>query len=189
MRIVDIRVCSIPISRYADPSVAPAQLSTSVVAVVTDATIDGGQLIGYGFASVGRFAQNGLIRERFSPRLLDAKPHDLLRDDEACIDPLKAWTIMMSGEKLGGHGERCVAVGALDMAIWDVAAKAVGQPLHRFLSNTFNCTVSDPEIPVYAGGGYYFPDNDLARLVSVRRLRKSDESVRRFTPLNWLNRL
>ena len=164
MRIVDIRECSIPISRYADPSVAPAQLSTSIVAVVTDASNDGDQLIGYGFASIGRFAQSGLIRERFSPRLLDAKPNDLLRDDEACIDPLKAWTVMMSGEKLGGHGERCVAVGALDMAIWDVAAKAIGQPLHRFLSNAFSCTASATDIPVYAGGGYYFPNNDLVRL-------------------------
>lgn len=164
MRIIDIRECSIPISRYADPSVAPAQLSTSVVAVVTDVSKDGDQLIGYGFASIGRFAQSGLIRERFAPRLLGANPEDLMRDDQACIDPLKAWTVMMNGEKPGGHGERCVAVGALDMAIWDVAAKAVDQPLHQFLSDTFNGSISDVDVPVYAGGGYYFPDNDHTRL-------------------------
>ena len=164
MRIIDIRECSIPISRYADPLVAPAQLSTSVVAVVTDASKNGDQLIGYGFASIGRYAQSGLIRDRFAPRLLGANPGDLMRHDQACIDPLKAWTVMMSGEKPGGHGERCVAVGALDMAIWDVAAKAVDQPLHQFLSDTFNCTISDVDVPVYAGGGYYFPNNDHTRL-------------------------
>ena len=164
MRIIDIKECSIPISRYADPSVAPAQLSTSVVAVVTDVSKDGDRLIGYGFASIGRFAESGLIRERFAPRLLGANPEDLMRDDRACIDPLKAWTVMMSGEKPGGHGERCVAFGALDLAIWDVAAKATGQPLHRLLSDTFDCTTSDIDVPVYAGGGYLFPDNDHTRL-------------------------
>jgi hypothetical protein len=90
LRIIDIRECSIPISRYADPSVAPAQLSTSIVAVVNDVSKDGDQLIGYGFASIGRFAQSGLIRDRFAPRLLDANPEDLMRDDQSCIDPLKA---------------------------------------------------------------------------------------------------
>ena len=90
MRIINIRECSIPTSRYADPSVAPAQLSTSIVAVVNDVSKDGDQLIGYGFASIGRFAQSGLIRDRFAPRLLDANPEDLMRDDQSCIDPLKA---------------------------------------------------------------------------------------------------
>ena len=41
---------------------------------------------------------------------------------------------MMAGEKPGGHGERCVAVGTLDMAIWDAAAKIARAPLYRFLA-------------------------------------------------------
>ena len=53
------------------------------------------------------------------------------------IDPLRAWTVMMAGEKRGGHGERCVAVGTLDMALWDAAAKIAGLPLHRFLAGRF----------------------------------------------------
>ena len=40
---------------------------------------------------------------------------------------------MMKNEKPGGHGERCIAIGTLDMALWDAAAKVAGLPLHRFL--------------------------------------------------------
>jgi hypothetical protein len=59
MRIVDIRELSVPISRYADPSVPSGGLTTSMVAVITDYVIDGKPTVGYGFASVGRFAQGG----------------------------------------------------------------------------------------------------------------------------------
>ena len=69
MRIVDIREISVPISRYADPTVPSGGLNTSVVAVITDVVRDAKPIVGYGFASIGRFAQGGLIRERFAPRL------------------------------------------------------------------------------------------------------------------------
>ena len=78
---------------------------------------DGAPVVGYGFGSFGRYAQGGLIRERFAPRLLAAG---------GGLDPFRAWEAMMAGEKPGGHGERCVAVGALDMALWDASAKAAG---------------------------------------------------------------
>jgi D(-)-tartrate dehydratase len=96
--------------------------------------------------------------------LLQASWRGLLHADGLAIDPMKAWATMMSGEKPGGHGERCVAVGALDMAIWDLAAKARGSPLFQFLRQTFNRRRVSTGIPVYAGGGYRFPDNDLSRL-------------------------
>ena len=175
MKIVDIREASVPISRYADPAIA-ASLTTSVVAVVTDHRGDDGPLIGYGFASVGRFAQGGLIRERFAPRLWAAPPVDLRDDDTGSIDPCKAWAVMMQGEKPGGHGERCVAVGTLDMALWDLAAKAAGLPLHRMLSMRFGGSGRSEPIPVYAGGGYYYPDNDLKRL---------EDEVRAFRSLGF----
>ena len=34
----------------------------------------------------------------------------------------------------GGHGERSVAVGATDMAVWDAVAKIEGKPLYRVLA-------------------------------------------------------
>src|SRR5712672_841511 len=118
MRILDIRERSVPISRFGDSALPSGGLTTSIVAVVTDAKRDGGPVIGYGFGSIGRFAQGSLIRERFAPRLQAATD---LEGADGSLDPFRAWDAMMAGEKPGGHGERCVAVGTLDMALWDAA--------------------------------------------------------------------
>jgi D(-)-tartrate dehydratase len=170
MRIREIRERTVPISRYADPAIPSGGLTTSLVALTTDATREGKPLTGYGFTSFGRFGQGGLIRERFAPRLLAAKPADLLDAAGANFDPFRAWAAMMAGEKSGGHGERCVAVGALDMALWDLAAKLAGAPLHRFLAARIGVRPADaPRVPVYASGGYIYPAEDLARLAEEER--------------------
>ena len=176
MRIVDIRERSIGISRYRDPRIPSGGLTTSLVGVVTDVVRDGRPVVGYGFASVGRYAQSGLIRERFAPRLLRAAAPDITAGDGANLDPFRAWTVMMTGEKPGGHGERCVAVGALDMALWDAAAKIAGLPLHQFLAGRLGRDVTVSHVPVYASGGYPYPDNDIAAL--------SDE-IRHFADLGF----
>jgi L-alanine-DL-glutamate epimerase-like enolase superfamily enzyme len=163
MRIVDIRERSVAISRYADPAIPPDGLTTSIVAIVTDVVRDGRPVVGYGFGSIGRFAQGGLIRERFAPRLLDTPDGALADASGTNLDPFRAWAAMMAGEKPGGHGERCVAVGTLDMALWDAAAKIAGLPLHRFLADRLGREEPD-RVPVYAGGGYPYPADDLARL-------------------------
>jgi L-alanine-DL-glutamate epimerase-like enolase superfamily enzyme len=154
MRIVDIREKSVDISRYRDPQIPSGGLTTSIVALVTDTVRGGKPVVGYGFASVGRFAQGGLIRERFAPRLLAAGD----------VDPVSAWTAMMRGEKPGGHGERCVAVGTLDMALWDAAAKIADLPLHALLKKTFGDRGASPDLAAYASGGYLYPNNDVVRL-------------------------
>lgn len=147
------------------------------MAVLTDVVRDGRRVVGYGHASVGRYAQGGLIRERFAPRLLGASADSLVSDDGSGIDPLRAWDLMMRDEKPGGHGERCVAVGALDMALWDAAAKAAGLPLHRFLARRLGLAEDYPQrVPVYAGGGYPYPHDDLGRL---------EEELRRFIDLGY----
>jgi L-alanine-DL-glutamate epimerase-like enolase superfamily enzyme len=134
---------------------------------------DGKPVTGYGFASVGRFAQGGLMRERFIPRLINAPAAALIDDAGSNIDPFKAWSVMMTGEKPGGHGERCVAVGTLDMAIWDAAAKIAGQPLHRLLAARLGHAGTTPvRTRVYAGGGYLYPSHDSAHLADeIRRFR------------------
>jgi L-alanine-DL-glutamate epimerase-like enolase superfamily enzyme len=156
VRIVDIRERSIPVSRYDDPSIPSGGLDTSVVAIVTDAFVRGERVVGYGFSSIGRFAQSGLLRERFIPRLLDARGE---------LDPFGAWDVMMQGEKPGGHGERCVAVGTLDMALWDAAAKIAEVPLYMYLAERAGTRhlVRDA-VCVYAGGGYRYPADDTDRL-------------------------
>lgn len=171
MRVVEIRERSVPISRYSDPALPSGDLTTSAVALVTDVVRAGRPVVGYGFASMGRFAQGGLIRERFGPRLLAARDDDLVSADGRNLDPFRAWTVMMAGEKRGGHGERCVAVGALDMALWDAAAKIEGLPLNRFLAGRMG-REAVPAVRVYAGGGYPYPRDDTARLGDeLRRMR------------------
>jgi L-alanine-DL-glutamate epimerase-like enolase superfamily enzyme len=176
MRIVDIRERPVRISRYRDQRIPSGGLTTSLVAVVTDVARAGRPVVGYGFASIGRYAQSGLIRERFVPRLLRAATQDVITDDGANLDPFRAWTVMMAGEKPGGHGERCVAVGTLDMALWDAAAKIAGVPLHRFVADRLKRNVTTRHVPVYASGGYRYPDNDIAAL---------SEEVRHFADLGF----
>ncbi|USI71556.1 enolase C-terminal domain-like protein [Sphingomonas morindae] len=176
MRVVDVREHTITVSRYADPAIPSGGLTTSLVAVTTNVLRGGRPVVGYGFASVGRFGQGGLIRERFAPRLIAAET--LAGDPDGDLDPMRAWSAMMRGEKPGGHGERCVAVGTLDMAIWDAAAKIADQPLHRYLSARLGRAPHPSRVRVYAGGGYQYPHNDLARL--------SDE-IRQFRDLGFMH--
>jgi L-alanine-DL-glutamate epimerase-like enolase superfamily enzyme len=173
VRIVDVWERSVPISRFTDPSLPSGGLTTSAVALVTDVVHNGRPVVGYGFASMGRYAQGGLIRERFAPRLLSAPDADLVSPDGRNIDPFRAWTVMMAGEKRGGHGERCVAVGTLDMALWDAAAKIAGLPLYRFLADRLG-RQPDTAVRVYAGGGYRYPYDDAGRLTDeLRRMLDS----------------
>ena len=154
------------LSRYADPATAPGDLDTSVVAVLTDVMRGGRPVVGLGYGSVGRYAQGGLIRARFAPRLLQAPDGACADASTGNLDPALAWRAMMAGEK-GGHGERCVAVGALDMAIWDAAAKIADEPLCRHIAR--RRAAPPARVPVYAGGGYLYPRDDEARLADEAR--------------------
>jgi L-alanine-DL-glutamate epimerase-like enolase superfamily enzyme len=169
MRFVDLRERAVPISRYNDPSIRSAGLDTSIVALTTDVVRDGKPVVGYGFSSIGRFAQGGLIRDRFGPRLMGATDTDIANSDGANIDPFKAWNVMMKGEKPGGHGERSVAVGTLDMGVWDAASKIAGLPLHRFVADAVKSEHATTEVRAYASGGYLYPSNDINRLAEEVR--------------------
>jgi L-alanine-DL-glutamate epimerase-like enolase superfamily enzyme len=169
MRIVDIRDIVAPISSaIANAYIDFSTMTTSVVAIVTDRVVDGEPVVGFGFNSNGRYAPQGLLRERFIPRLRDAKPDELL-DGSGLIDPAKAWDAMMRNEKPGGHGERSVAVGVLDMALWDAVSKAAGVPLWRLLADRYNGGVADETAWVYAAGGYYYPGKELGALEDEMR--------------------
>ena len=169
VRILDVREITRPIgSPIRNAYIDFSKMTTSLVAVVTDAFRDGERVVGYGFNSNGRYGQGGLIRERFAPRLLEAKPDTLLDETGSNLDPDKAWAVMMNNEKPGGHGERSVAVGTLDMALWDAVAKIAGKPLFRLLAERHG-VVADPKVFVYAAGGYYYPGKDMAALRAEMR--------------------
>ena len=164
IRIIDVREVTKPIaSPIRNAYIDFSKMTTSLVAVVTDAFRDGKRVVGYGFNSNGRYGQGGLIRERFAPRLMEAEPQSLLDDAGTNLDPDRVWAAMMNNEKPGGHGERSVAVGTLDMAVWDAVAKIAGKPLFRLLAERHGL-VANPQVFVYAAGGYYYPGKDMAAL-------------------------
>ncbi|HHQ6539084.1 TPA: mandelate racemase/muconate lactonizing enzyme family protein [Serratia fonticola] len=164
MRITDVVEITKPIaSPIRNAYIDFSKMTTSLVAVVTDVVVDGRRVVGYGFNSNGRYGQGGLIRERFRDRILQAEPDSLLNSQGDNLDPHRVWQAMMINEKPGGHGERSVAVGTLDMAIWDATAKIAGKPLFRLLAD-MKGTVANPRVFVYAAGGYYYPGKDLTAL-------------------------
>jgi len=141
-----------------------SKMNLSLVAVVTDVVRDGRPVIGYGFNSNGRYGQGHLMRERFIPRILEAPDDSLLDEVGDNLDPHKIWATMMTNEKPGGHGERSVAVGTMDMAIWDAVAKIAGKPLYQLLAERYGNGQANRKVFVYAAGGYYWPGKGLAGL-------------------------
>ncbi len=161
MRIVDIGERTFPIaSAIRNAYIDFSKMTLSAVAVTTDVVRDGERVVGYGFNSNGRYGQGCLLRERFIPRLLEAVPSSLLEADGSNLDPVKIWNRMMINEKPGGHGERSVAVGTVDMAIWDAVAKIAGKPLYQMLAERYGNGEVDERVFVYAAGGYYYPGKD-----------------------------
>jgi D(-)-tartrate dehydratase len=165
MRITAIREKTARIaSPIANAYIDFSQMTCSVVAVHTDVVRDGQPVVGYGFTSNGRYGQGAVLRERFIPRILSAEPASLVDEKHHNLDPHKIWARMMMNEKPGGHGERSVAVGAVDMAVWDAVAKIAGQPLFQLLADRYGNGHANPRVFVYAAGGYYYPGKDLDAL-------------------------
>jgi len=165
LRIVDIRETVVPIkSQIRNAFIDFSQMTVSVLALVTDVLRDGKPVVGFGFNSNGRYAPSGLLRDRFIPRLKAANSRALLNDAGDNFEPARVWDVLMRNEKPGGHGERSVAVGVVDMAVWDAVAKMAGVPLYRLLADRYRGGVVDAKVFVYAAGGYYYPDKDLTAL-------------------------
>ena len=169
LRITDVREITQPISSpirnaYIDFS----KMTASLVAVVTNVERHGKRVVGYGFNSNGRYGQGGLIRERFAPRIMEADPTSLLDPTRENLDPDRIWACMMRNEKPGGHGDRSVAVGTIDMAVWDAVAKIADKPLFRLLAERHG-RHADPRVFVYAAGGYYYPGKNNAALCAEMR--------------------
>lgn len=165
MRITEIRVESHAIaSPIRNAYIDFSAMTCALVAVVTDVVRDGRRVVGYGFNSNGRYSPEWLLRERIIPRVMAAEPESLLEPTGANIDPHAVWAAAMANEKPGGHGERAVAVGTLDMAVWDAVAKIAGVPLWHLLADRYSGGRADERVFVYAAGGYYYPEKGLGQL-------------------------
>jgi L-alanine-DL-glutamate epimerase-like enolase superfamily enzyme len=170
MRIVDILEKTVSIaSPIANAYIAFSKMTCSIVAVVTDVVRDGKPVVGYGFNSNGRYGQGALMRERFIARVLEAAPEQLIDRENDNLDPFAIWKVLMTNEKPGGHGERSVAVGTIDMAVWDAVAKIAEKPLYRLLAERYRAGQADGKVWVYAAGGYYYQGKNLSKLQDEMR--------------------
>ncbi len=165
MKITRINQKTVPIaSKIKNAMIDFSSMTISVVAIHTDYKIDGKPVIGFGFNSNGRYGQEGILKNRIIPRLMKADTRDLVNKENENIDPFKCWKIMMTNEKPGGHGERSVAVGTIDMALWDIVAKIERKPLFQVLGERYNNGNYKNEVYTYAAGGYYYPGKDIKKL-------------------------
>ena len=170
MRIVDIREIAVPLkSKLANSSFDFTEMTTSVVAVITDVRCDGKPVCGFAFNSTGRYACGAQMRARFIPRILSADPDALLDDSGTNLDPAKILAVMMKREKAGGHSERSIAIGTIEVAIWDAVAKIAGKPLSLVLAERF-CDGRPPDkVFCYVGGGWYWPGQTIRDLQDEMR--------------------
>lgn len=167
MRILSWRELTVRLDGGVSNSVVTfADHTVSLVAAVSDQRRDGRPAVGFGFNSIGRFGQGGILRERMFPRLGEADPDDLLSEDGRCFDPVSVAAIAMRDEKPGGHGDRAGAVGALELAVWDLNAKLADEPAHAAIARSVGRPTDPQPVSVYAAGGYYHADDSLARLRS-----------------------
>jgi L-alanine-DL-glutamate epimerase-like enolase superfamily enzyme len=175
MKITAIKEISVPLEgKVANSLVSFAEHDVSLVAVVTDAVRNGKPVIGYGFDSIGRFAQGGILRERLLPRMAQASSSALLDDTGARFDPAKVQQVALRNEKPGGHGDRAAAMGALELAFWDLNAKLGDEPAHATIARHFGRKGKTGGVDVYAAGGYYYAED------STERLQREFESYRRL---------
>ena len=164
MRITDIRETSIALnSTLKNSSIDFSEMTTSVVAVITDVVRDGRPVVGYAFNSTGRYACGAQMRARFIPRILKADPKTLLNEAGDNLDPDKILAVMMKNEKSGGHSERSIGIGTIEVAVWDAVAKIAGKPLHVLLAERHGGKVLD-RCFVYVGGGWYAPGKGIPEL-------------------------
>src|SRR3954447_2891794 len=163
MRITDIRETSIALnSTLKNSSIDFSEMTTSVVAVVTDVRRDGRPIVGYAFNSTGRYACGAQMRARFIPRILRADPDTLLDPSGENLDPEKILACMMQREKAGGHSERSIPIGTIEVAVWDAVAKIAQKPLHRVLAERYSGGKVADKVFCYVGGGWYAPGQTFA---------------------------
>jgi D(-)-tartrate dehydratase len=172
VKILDIRETAIALNLNMRNAVFDfSEMTTSVVAVLTDVVRQGRPVVGYAFNSTGRYACGDVMRKRMIPRLLQADPDSLLDPATGLIDPERALTCMMQREKPGGHTERSIAVGTIEVALWDAVAKAQDLPLHVVLARRYHQGQVPDRVPCYVGGGWYAPGKGLPELQDEIRSR------------------
>src|SRR5688572_20053937 len=172
MRIVDIQEIAVPLNTsMRNAAFDFSEMTTSVVAVKTDVVRGGKPVVGYAFNSTGRYACGAQMRARFIPRILKAAPERLLNEAGTNLEPAKILAAMLQREKPGGHTERSIAIGTIEVACWDAVAKIEDKPLHRVLAARYNDGRVQDRVQCYVGGGWYHAGKGVEHLQDEIRKR------------------
>ena len=164
MKIVSIAERTAPIaSSLRNARIDFSEITASVVAVVTDQFRDGRRVVGHAFNSFGRYGCGGPLRERFIPRLLRATPAELNDPASGIVDPQRALDLMLRREKAGAHAERSMAVGTLELALWDIVGKYHGVPVYELLGGPCR-----DRIRMYRGVGGATPEAAAAAALAAK---------------------
>ena len=186
MRITAMRERTVPVgAAMRNAAIAFDAMTASALVLQTDAGP-----VGYAFDSIGRYGKGALLRERFIPRLLAARPQSLV-DGAGLIDPPACAAAALANEKPGGHGERPGAVALIEAAAWDLRAKQQRLPLWRSVADYYGVGSAKPEIGVYATCGHFRTDDVLAdevrravdagyRCVKIKVAGEVDSDLRRL---------
>lgn len=132
-----------------------SEMTVTALAVLTDRIVEGRPVAGFAFNSFGRYGCGGVLRERFIPRLLDAAPAACLDEAGDNLDPARIMRLLTAREKAGGHAERSMALGTLEIALWDIVAKVEEKPLAQVIAERFGAGRHRASLPAYAAGGFY----------------------------------
>jgi L-alanine-DL-glutamate epimerase-like enolase superfamily enzyme len=175
LKITAIHETALPINSTIRNAVFDfSEMTTSVVAVATDVIRHGKPVVGYAFNSTGRYACGAQMRDRLIPRLMKAAPESLQDASGTNLDPAKVLACMMQREKPGGHTERSVPVGTIEVAVWDAVAKIEDKPLHAVLAERYNGGKVATQVPCYVGGGWYAPGKGIPELEDEIRTRLAE---------------
>ncbi|WP_207216500.1 enolase C-terminal domain-like protein [Xylanimonas ulmi] len=170
MRVTEVREMDVPLQGgLSNAVVSFVGHKVSLVAVVSDHVRHGVPVIGVAFNSIGRHAQGGILRERMVPRLLASAPEALLDPRDGLLDPARVLACVLRDEKPGGHGDRAAAASAVELACWDLLAKAHDEPAFATIARRHGRAPTTAGVPVYAAGGYYDASDDVAALAAEVR--------------------
>jgi D(-)-tartrate dehydratase len=166
MRITEIRETAVRLeTKLRNAAFSFDEMTTSIVAVVTDVMRAGKPVVGYAFNSTGRYACGAQIRDRLAPRVLKAQAAGKLSIDPAAFDPDAVLATMMVGEKPGGDMERSVGIGTIEVAIWDAVAKIAQVPAYQMIAGRYRNGKIDERVFCYVGGGWYLPGKGIPQLL------------------------
>lgn len=140
MEIVDVESFAVSI-----PLEEPVAFATRVIeerdhAITYVRTDEGTEGVGYTLGYGGAELVADAVTKVLAPMIEGEDPHDTER----------LWEEMFEGTvQIGRKGVMLRAISCIDIALWDIKARAADQPLYKLLGGYAD------ELPAYASGGYY----------------------------------